>query len=203
MDNSCIIRHYNLTAEELKEVFAATLKNLRKTYTYDIEYEHGFDTFTEQISQEILSKKSGIALDTIKKWESKRCLPGLDSLVKLADCFRVPIDALICRSYAGTVSNKASKNMEEWCNSKQGLQVFSDFMEAAEIMSTILILSGRCYPPLGETLLFDNYIFSDSEIYDMDFKKEYDRKKLHDMIDKFLDEENEKLRQEKDVHGNT
>lgn len=59
-----------------------------------------------KITQSELSQKTGIAQTTYSHYEIGTGRPDIDNLIKLADFFKVPIDALVERKFNGVDFSK-------------------------------------------------------------------------------------------------
>lgn len=66
----------------MKELFAANLKTLRKSY---------------KLSQSELAERVGTSQRNVSYWENGTTQPDIDTLIKLADVFDVTVDELIGR----------------------------------------------------------------------------------------------------------
>ena len=53
----------------------------------------------KDVSQEFLSKKIGVSIQTINKWENDKCLPDAYNLLKLADYYSLSVEELINKKF--------------------------------------------------------------------------------------------------------
>lgn len=174
--------------------FGKNLKELRKKYTWYQMDDKG--TYYENVglSQEEFADQFGVSLDTVKNWEQGFNYPTVDTLVDIADFLGCSIDALFSRGIFGKISTAASNNIVRWADDNGRIQIVSDFLENNRIITEIVKLASREYPPIKKNVDFNNAIFSsDSGMYGTEYMKQYDRKRLHDMLDIFLDVEHDNL----------
>jgi transcriptional regulator with XRE-family HTH domain len=174
--------------------FGKNLKTLRKQY---VEYQtDDKGTYYENVglSQKDLAEQLNVSHDTVKNWEQGFNYPTVKELIEIADFLGCSIDVLFSRGIYGKISTAASNNISRWADDTGSIKTVSDLLEDENIISEIVKLASRKYPPVKKTVDFNNVLFStDSGVYGTDYMKQYDRKRLHDMIDAFLDSENGQL----------
>lgn len=55
---------------------------------------------THEITQDELSRKIGVSIQSINKWENGKCFPDIYNLIKLADYYDISIECITKKEFS-------------------------------------------------------------------------------------------------------
>lgn len=55
---------------------------------------------THEITQDELSRKIGVSIQSINKWENGKCLPDIYNLIKLVDYYDISIECITKKEFS-------------------------------------------------------------------------------------------------------